>query len=146
MLISAVFSSSRSFFSSPQSTKDALALKGATTNRGYGPQGREKLIHVTSAESDAIAFWSSAPDLKETFRIGVEDGNANQWPEDENFKQVMLDFWDGGKRLHEQVMSAIALGLGLEEGFFMRYIDKGQNSLRRLYRNSPFVLACQATN
>ena len=42
----------------------------------------------------------------------------------------MLEFFDVCKELHVNVMRAIAVGLGIEEGWFDGYCDKGDNTLR----------------
>ena len=50
----------------------------------------------------------------------------------------MKSFHDTCKGLHIDVMRAIGLGLGLKEGFFDEYTDKGDNTLRLLhYPSTP---------
>jgi isopenicillin N synthase-like dioxygenase len=79
--------------------------------------------------------------LKESLEIGKEgqEGCPNQWPmkvdwEDaEPFKETMVGFFDTCKGLHAQVMRAIALGLGIEEGWFDGFVDNGNNNLRLLH-------------
>lgn len=81
------------------------------------------------------------PDLKESIEIGREgvEGQPNHWPdfpgddEGARFKRVMLEFWLQCKEAHRLVMSAIALGLGLGEGFFNEYVQTGDNNLRLLH-------------
>ena len=61
----------------------------------------------------------------------------NNWPSGNEaalvFKDVMLDFHNQCKELHVQVMRSIAVGMGLEEGYFDRYTDMGDNTLRLLH-------------
>ena len=109
------------------------------SNRGYASPGREK----TSTVQDK-AFVDSLravnPDLKESFEIGRDDEleYPNNWPEDPNFVSIMKSFHDTCKDLHIDVMRAIGLGLGLKEGFFDEYTDKGDNTLRLLhYPSTP---------
>jgi isopenicillin N synthase-like dioxygenase len=45
----------------------------------------------------------------------------------------MLKFHDQCKALHIEVMRAIAVGMGLEEGYFDSYTDVGDNTLRLLH-------------
>uniref|UniRef100_A0A8H7N4R1 Fe2OG dioxygenase domain-containing protein n=1 Tax=Bionectria ochroleuca TaxID=29856 RepID=A0A8H7N4R1_BIOOC len=82
----------------------------------------------------------AAPDLKESYEIGREgeEKHPNQWPQREEgpmagFKKDMLSFHDLCKGLHFQVMSAIAVGMGLDDGFFDKHLDVGDNTLRLLH-------------
>ena len=80
------------------------------------------------------------PDLKESMEIGREgvEEFPNLWPdgfdaEGREFRRVMQDFFLECKDVHRLIMSAIALGLGLEEGFFDGYVKEGDNTLRLLH-------------
>jgi len=94
---------------------------------------------VLTDKNDVAASRAQAPDLKESFEIGREgaDGTPNNWPEYEGegkeFKDVMLHFHDLCKGLHVEVMRAIAVGMGLDEGYFDSYTDAGDNTLRLLH-------------
>lgn len=76
-------------------------------------------------------------DLKESMEIGPELGEyENQWPTDAEgaeFKAVMLEFMKRADQLHLQVMSAIAVGLGLGQHFFDKSCTPGANNLRLLH-------------
>lgn len=79
------------------------------------------------------------PDLKESFEIGREDeeNHPNQWPTSdaaaEEFKTTMISFFAQCKKLHIEIMRAVAIGMGLEESYFDPYIDVGDNTLRLLH-------------
>jgi isopenicillin N synthase-like dioxygenase len=107
------------------------------SNRGYVAHGREKVSTLLDKDSVA-ASRAQAPDLKESFEIGREgaEGTPNNWPEDEagrGFKDVMLEFHDTCKKLHIEVMRAIAVGMDLSEDYFDSYTDVGDNTLRLLH-------------
>jgi isopenicillin N synthase-like dioxygenase len=125
-----VFSSSASMFSLPQAEKDLLASI-SPDYRGYVAPGREKLAE----SSDAPQENAETPDLKETFEIGREgpDQPPNLWPQDLTFKSTMCDLFVKGQILHMQIMSAIAIGLGLDEEFFDAHTNYGDNGLRLLH-------------
>ena len=81
-----------------------------------------------------------SPDLKESMEIGRDDVEEfpNYWPdafdeEGREFKRVMQGFFLECKELHRLIMSAIALGLGLDERFFDSYVKGGDNTLRLLH-------------
>lgn len=73
--------------------------------------------------------------------IGREDPNGpwpNHWPDrfdDEGkvFKEHMMEFMTRCDELHLKVMSAIAVGLGLGEDFFVKSCWPGDNNLRLLH-------------
>ena len=83
---------------------------------------------------------ASIPDLKESFEIGPDgvEGFPNQWPDrfDEEgmvFRHTMMKFFDECKEMHRLVMSAIAMGMGLEESYFDNFVSNGDNNLRLLH-------------
>jgi hypothetical protein len=133
-VVQKTFQQSAEFFKRPLSQKDALAWTTPEANRGYVAQGREKVTDATDAEEIEQLRAAEGEDLKESLEIGREgeEGLPNHWPEKdgEEFKASMLDFFDKCKDLHVNVMRAIAVGLGIEEGWFDSYCDKGDNTLR----------------
>ena len=134
--VSSVFNHSASFFSRPQSQKDALAWTTPESNRGYNSIGREKV----SLPGEDVEALRANPDMKETIEIGREgeEGLPNPFPDriDEegvDFTRVMTAFFLTCKDLHISVMRAIAVGLGYDENFFDGYTDVGDNTLRLLH-------------
>ena len=100
--------------------------------------GQEKVSNLEKDDVEDIR--KSNPDLKESFEIGREgqEGCPNQWfakedVEGEEFKAVMLAFFDELKEMHRVVMSALALALGLSETYFDEYTRVGDNTLRLLH-------------
>lgn len=133
-----VFETSAKFFDQPLEAKMAKCWTTPEANRGYSAPGREKVSQLTdSAEVERIR--KSVPDIKESFEIGREGepDHPNQWPEERDglvgFKSTMLDFFEQCKALHVEVMRAIAVGMGLDPGFFDGYVDVGDNTLRLLH-------------
>lgn len=91
--------------------------------------------------NDSSALRSTAPDLKENMEIGREgvDEKPNKWPEHFDadgtaFTTFMKEFFTAMQELHLKVMSAIAIGMGLDdEQFFTQYSNKAENNLRLLH-------------
>lgn len=138
--ITSTFASSAQFFKRSRAEKDALAWTTPEANRGYSQPGREKTTDLTSADEIEAKRAEEGADLKESFEIGLEGAEdyENQWPSQEEeegraFKQQMLGFFEQCKELHCQVMRAIAVGLGIEEGWFDGFVGKGDNTLRLLH-------------
>jgi isopenicillin N synthase-like dioxygenase len=107
-------------------------------NRGYSAPGREKLKEIGDVK-DFDKIRENNPDLKESLEIGREgeEGHPNHWPEETGelagFKATMLKFHDQCKQLHTEVMRAIAIGMELDEHYFDRFTDMGDNTLRLLH-------------
>ncbi|KAI9652945.1 MAG: hypothetical protein M1831_006274 [Alyxoria varia] len=143
-----IFSLSTSFFSRPQSEKDALAWTTPESNRGYSRMGQEKVTNLED-KNQVEELREQAPDLKESFEIGREgqEGMPNRWPagiletaesgrerpEDVDFERTMREFFLVCKELHAQILRAIAVGLGIEEGWFDEFTVVGDNTLRLLH-------------
>ncbi|KAI9894308.1 MAG: hypothetical protein M1814_003064 [Vezdaea aestivalis] len=139
LTLSTVYEHSASFFRRPTVQKKSLLWTTPEANRGYSAPGREKASRSTD-KSEVEALRVGNPDLKESFEIGLDDDvdHPNRWPDamdegDKEFKAVMLRFFKACQSLNMLVMSAIALGMGLDEGFFDGFIDKGNNTLRLLH-------------
>lgn len=131
------FDHSARFFA--QKTEDKLSVAWTTprANRGYSAPGREKVSQLQT-EEEVEKIRNAVPDLKESFEIGREGepGYPNPWPAEgalTNFKREMLEFFEECRLMHVEVMRAIAVGMGLEEGFFDSFVDVGDNTLRLLH-------------
>ncbi|KAF3770380.1 thymine dioxygenase [Cryphonectria parasitica EP155] len=137
-----VFDTSANFFQ--QLTLDEKLALGWTTpeaNRGYSAPGREKNTQLTDV-NEVAKLKEGSPDIKESFEIGREADPefTNQWPDEAalpqvaGFRDIMVDFHERCRRIHVEVMRAIAVGIGLEdEGYFDSFVDGGDNTLRLLH-------------
>jgi len=138
--VQATFAESAKFFKRPREQKDGMAWTTPEANRGYSQPGREKTTDLISANEIEAKRAEEGADLKESFEIGLDTDTkyTNHWPEkfDEDgkvFKSRMLDFFEQCKQLHMHVMQAIAVGMGIEESWFDRFVDHGDNTLRLLH-------------
>lgn len=130
------FKQSAEFFKLPMDVKAKLAWEDPRSNRGYVMPGRERVTQ--SADPAEIArLRALAPDSKESMEIG-RDWDAtwsNRWPNAKDaphFKQTFLSFFQTCHELHAEVMSSIAMGLGLNERFFDKLIHEQYHNLRLL--------------
>ncbi|EUC65213.1 2OG-Fe(II) oxygenase family oxidoreductase [Rhizoctonia solani AG-3 Rhs1AP] len=140
------FKQSAAFFKLPMDVKAKLAWEDPRSNRGYVMPGRERVTQ--SADPAEIArLRALAPDSKESMEIG-RDWDAtwsNMWPNPKDaphFKDTFLSFfqashsnerrWTTCHELHAEVMSSIALGLGLGEQYFDKLIHEQYHNLRLL--------------
>ncbi len=133
-----MFETSAKFFQLPLDTKMSLAWTTPEANRGYSAPGREKVTQLEDID-EVAKLKEEVPDIKESFEIGREgeENHPNQWPEEEGeikgFKLTMMDFHAQCKAVHEEVMRAIAVGMGLEPNYFDSFVDVGDNTLRLLH-------------
>ncbi|KAI5816114.1 hypothetical protein BZA77DRAFT_313673 [Pyronema omphalodes] len=136
-VISQSFTLSRQFFSLSESSKLlAPHPDSGTHHRGYSSVGREKVSLYPGAGNYDIPVF----EYRESFDIGREDDpiQPNIWPPEE----ILPGFKDGTIELFETlrcaalvVLEALALGLGLDEGFFNEYhsLEHCCNQLRLLH-------------
>jgi isopenicillin N synthase-like dioxygenase len=130
-LVAQMYSEVEHFFNLPTETKEKYEIEGLAGQRGYTSFGKEH------------AKGFDAPDLKEFFQFGqeVEDGDAikSEYPENVSveeapeFTPVMLQAYRNFERAGAALLRAIALYLGLPEGYFDRQVHNGNSILRAIY-------------
>lgn len=138
--VAELFGTIKTFFARPQAEKDPLAwgLSSTSSSPGYTAYGGEKLSNsLDQAEVDALR--ASHPDMKEALDVGWERLlDDSVWPGENDGEMtkarlVMQSFTARCRELQLEVMKAIALGLGLEEGYFQEFLAEGDNTLRCLH-------------
>ncbi|KAF8761886.1 Clavaminate synthase [Rhizoctonia solani] len=132
--VDTAFKQSAEFFKLPMDVKAKLAWEDPRSNRGYVMPGRERVTQSTDP-AEIARLRALAPDAKESMEIGRDwDATwANRWPDAKDapkFKETFLSFFQTCHELHAEVMSSIALGLGLNERFFDKLIDEQYHNLR----------------
>jgi isopenicillin N synthase-like dioxygenase len=119
-----LFARSRAFFSMPLAAKETALPREPGSTRGYGGVASQALDE------------SQPGDLKEVFQAGPEsvDGRANTWPTDvPGFREAVLGFHAAASAACSQLMRAIAVSLGLPEGYFEPYYDRSDSTARLLH-------------
>lgn len=130
-LVDGFYAASKSFFSLPLELKRKYEIQGLAGQRGYTSFGKEHAKH------------SQVGDLKEFFQIGqtVTDGDSvkSEYPDNVTVAELP-DFAQLGNALYKafetsgaSLLSAIALHLGLEEGYFESRIHNGNSILRAIH-------------
>lgn len=102
--------------------------------------GQEKVTNDSYDKDGVSSVRAMNPDLKESYEIGREgvEGMPNQWLQPaaatgREFRGDMLDFFAACKELHMLILRGIALGLGIDEGWFDGFTTGGDNTLRLLH-------------
>jgi isopenicillin N synthase-like dioxygenase len=128
-LIDDFYAAAKRFFALPVETKRKYEIAGAAGQRGYTSFGKEH------------AKQSQVADLKEFFQIGQElaDTSAPGYQPNPDVDEVP-QFMALGRQLYRafewsgaDLLRAIAVYLGLEEGYFDQYTNDGMSILRAIH-------------
>lgn len=128
--IEGMWKSTRDFFDSSIENKESVAMRDGDP---YGYSGLQK--EVTGAELDY-----GKGDLKESFAVALgpavgrhESMPADRWPPaPEGFTAATTAYYRAMERLAEVILRVIALGLGIEEGFFVEKQRQHWSALRAM--------------
>jgi isopenicillin N synthase-like dioxygenase len=130
-LVSRYYSEAKAFFSLPTEIKSKYEVKGLAGQRGYTSFGKEH------------AKQSNVGDLKEFFQLGqvVPEGHPlkAEYPDNITVAEVPA-FTRTGVELYKafeasggELLHAIAVYLGLDEGYFDEKIHEGNSILRAIH-------------
>jgi isopenicillin N synthase-like dioxygenase len=137
-LIASVYAQSRRFFSQPDPVKAEIGIEKSGFHRGYFKIGGENLDPAKQTRDG---------DLKEGIKIGrdLDPGHPlvragtplhgpNQWPRNlPGWQAVMQAYYNEMEALGRRLMQAFALALGLEEGYFDRWLNTPMTTLGLLH-------------
>lgn len=90
-------------------------------------------------DQESIGELRKVPDFKESFELGREGADArlpNIWIPDEDlpgFRAFFNRFFDIGYKMELDLLSAIAIGMGLDETFFWAFHENKDNQVRLLH-------------
>ena len=143
-LVTGVFEQAKRFFELPIAEKMALHAKKSPTKAGYEEAG------VQALDSQDPNAEKSPADLKEQFFAGAElpDDHAdsmahirgyghNQWPASlPGFREKVLAYQQGARRLGDRLLRTIALSLDMPEDTFASFYQTPGTNLR-LFRYPP---------
>lgn len=129
---------SRRFFALPEADRMRMEmLHGGRAWRGYFPVGGE----LTSGRPDlkeGLYFGTELPPEDARVRAGWPLHGANLWPaEVPALRAAVLDYMAAASRAAQAVLAAVALSLGLEEGWFRRHYTADPTVLFRIFRYPP---------
>lgn len=133
---------SKAYFAQDLDKKMLNYIGQSTNHSGYVPIGEEQF-----ANSDPK---SKTYDLKEAYDVNYDyQGNIQncpllgktQWPDLPQFKQQVSAYYQHLKAIGDQVFSAFALALGVDEHYFIPFRDHAPSQLRLIhYPHNPEAL------
>ncbi|HCW60520.1 MAG TPA: flavonol synthase, partial [Sphingobium sp.] len=130
-LIDEGWAMARRFFKLPEDAKRRYDAKYNGGQRGYTAFGTE--IAKGASENDLKEFWHVGRDLPEGDPL-AQTMPPNVWPDEmPEFKPVFANLYREFDRVGAELLSAIALYLGLPERWFDGPIDNGNSILRLLH-------------
>jgi len=130
-LVDQAWELTRAFFALPEAEKRSYLLEGRAGARGYTAFGTE--IAKNAQHVDLKEFWHVGRDLPEGHRLS-DSMPPNIWPtRPEGFRETFAPLYDEFDRVGGELLSAIALYLGLDEDWFDGPISDGNSVLRLLH-------------
>ena len=121
----------RQFFALPEDVKRRHDARVNGGQRGYTAFGVE--IAKGASENDLKEFWHVGRDLPDGDPL-AETMPPNVWPDElPEFRSTFARLYAEFDRVGAELLSAIALYLGLEERWFDRPIENGNSILRLLH-------------
>ncbi|MBL8269516.1 isopenicillin N synthase family dioxygenase [Steroidobacter sp.] len=137
--VQVLMSTARHFFAGPVEHKRAIHMsKGGRAWRGYFQLGEE----LTSGRPDGkegIYFGIELDESDPRVRAGTPLHGRNLFPATPDLRAAVLEYMEQQTRLGQQLMSLLALGLGLDENFFREHYTGDPTILFRIF-NYPRVL------
>lgn len=111
--------------------------KTGAHHRGWSGTGREKVVQMVF-DQQLIEELRQIPDIKESFDCGNENNKIyfNIWPDDDDipaFKEFCCYYFKICDATSKLFLKAIALGMDLEEDYFIPFHSESDNQLRLLH-------------
>ena len=130
--IDAAYNASQQYFALPEDAKQRYHLPGTGGARGYTPFGVETA--KDSKHFDLKEFWHVGRDVPRDY-AHAEAMPENLWPDAEvpGFRPALGNLYARLDALGSQVLSALALHIGLPADWFADKTDHGNSILRPIH-------------
>ncbi len=128
----------RDFFARPDAEKTAIAMPLAGRAwRGWFPPGGELTGGVPDGKEGIYFGREDGPDPPRV-RAGTPLHGANLFPDDPAaLRPLVLEVLDRLTVLGQQVLELVALGLGLDRGWFRQHLTADPTTLFRIFHYPP---------
>lgn len=142
-LLDKAFSTSKALFDLPEEKKMlAPHPDGPDVHRGYSHPGLEKVSQYMDGDESIGESLRAVTDMKESYEIGSEENplQPNVWlPEDvlPGFRSFTTEFYWACNKVAQEILRAMALGIGLEDPEYLIKFHSGHNNQLRLLHYPP---------
>jgi isopenicillin N synthase-like dioxygenase len=128
---------SHAFFARPDAEKRSIEMaRAGSAWRGWFPLGGELTSGVPDRK-EGIYFGSEHPLDHPRVLAEVALHGRNQFPDDGELHEAVLDWLDALRPVADAVMRAIALGLGLPAEWFEQHLTDDPTILFRIFHYPP---------
>lgn len=115
---------------------------GPDVHRGYSHPGLEKVSQYMDGDESIGESLRAVTDMKESYEIGSEENplQPNVWlPEDvlPGFRSFTTEFYWACNKVAQEILRAMALGIGLEDPEYLIKFHSGYNNQLRLLHYPP---------
>ncbi|MBL6770045.1 MAG: isopenicillin N synthase family oxygenase [Rhizobiales bacterium] len=107
-----------------------MDIKVNENQRGYIPSKATILTHSkyeehTKTDSvECLVLATEYPDDHPNVKAGKQFYGKNQWPEMDNFKEDVMDYWDGIINMCKKLLPVWAEALDVEDNFFEPHFEE----------------------
>jgi len=140
-LVTALETLARQFFALPLEQKLAIAMsRGGPAWRGYFPVGGE-LTSGRPARKEGIYFGKELGRSDARVQAGLPLHGMNLYPELPQFRERLLAYMGAVTALGQQLLAAVAYGLGLPREYFLDRYTRDPTVLFRIFNYPPTAAA-----
>lgn len=119
----------KKYFEQSHDTKMKNYIGKSSNHSGYVPEGEE-------------VYYGGSKDLKECYDVNYDYTASpqiypmvgpTQWPEMDEFKEVVKDYYDSIFDLGKTLIKGFALSLGIKEDAFLKFVNNPPSQLRLIH-------------
>lgn len=133
-----LFARGSEFFAEPEAVK--MAIRDKAANRGYVPMFDQVYPGEKPAGQESYSMGHPVPPQDESLR-DLPFYKSAEWPETPGFREAMVGVYEAMFAVGETVLSAMALHLGRDAGFFAGALTDSYSNMRIIHYPAPDVVA-----
>lgn len=129
-----VLDSYRAFFRLPDAEKQAVNMARTGSNRGWGAARSEQVDPTSNPDFKQVFDCGFELDKEDPLRaLGLLVYGDNQWPSLPGFRETIQNYYKQASTLSLDLLRAISVSIGEDEGFFNSAFSRPMALLRGNY-------------